>query len=222
MNYLAWEIVSFGGIERWIVKWGYSAIFGLLFSCGLGVPIPEDVPLIISGILIYHHQMTWAIAAPIAWLGIMSGDTVLYCLGYYLGHNITKVPLIGKHVSVARIERAEKMFVTYGVGIVAVGRLFMGVRGAMVVAAGTSRFRYIKFIAVDGLAAIASGGMFMALGYWGADKGPAMWDKIHEFRWATVIVGLIGAIGLFIFIWTRSRRPLTHGAVVESSKSSTK
>jgi membrane protein DedA with SNARE-associated domain len=222
MYFLAWEIVKFSEIHEWIVKWGYGALFGLLFSCGLGVPIPEDVPLITSGVLIYHHQMTWALAAPVAWLGIMAGDSILYCLGYYLGHNVTKVPLIGKHVNVAHIQRAEKMFVTYGVWIVAVGRLFMGVRGAMVVAAGTSRFKYLKFIAVDGLAAIVSGGMFMCLGYWGAPRGRAMWEKIGEFREGTLIVGIIGAIGLFIFIWIRSRRPAKTGGVPETSGSSSK
>ena len=30
---------------------GYYVLFGLLFSCGLGVPIPEDVPLLVAGAL---------------------------------------------------------------------------------------------------------------------------------------------------------------------------
>jgi len=207
MFLLAWEIIKFDTVRQWIERYGYAALFGFLFTCGLGLPVPEDIPLIISGILIFHGKMSPFIAGPIAWLGIMSGDTVLYLLGYHLGHNVSRVPFIGKHVNAARLQRAEKLFVEYGVWVIAVGRLFMGVRGAMVVAAGTSRFKYLKFILVDGLAAVASGGMFMCLGYWGAAKGPALWETVREFRLGTVIVGGIGAVILFTFIWLRSRKP---------------
>ncbi|MDB5911270.1 MAG: hypothetical protein JWP34_5387, partial [Massilia sp.] len=32
-------------IRQWISHGGYYVLFGLLFACGLGLPLPEDVPL---------------------------------------------------------------------------------------------------------------------------------------------------------------------------------
>src|SRR4030095_5406043 len=77
------EFMNRGGI-------GYAVLFGMLFLCGLGLPVPEDIPLIVSGILIGNGNMHVAIAAPLAWAGIIGGDCVLYMLGHRYGLNITR------------------------------------------------------------------------------------------------------------------------------------
>jgi membrane protein DedA with SNARE-associated domain len=197
-------------VKLWLLKGSYGALFGMLFSCGLGLPLPEDVPLIAAGILIYHHQMHLALAAPLAWLGIIGGDCILYTLGYRYGENISKLPLIGKHVTHARLQRAEALFRKYGAWMVAVGRLFMGIRGAMIVAAGTSRLKFHKFIIADGLAAIVSGGMFMFLGYWGGEYGPQMVHRIREFKYTLWIsAGIIGVLLIIFFFRRERRRPVS-------------
>jgi membrane protein DedA with SNARE-associated domain len=193
-------------VKIWLLKGSYGALFGLLFSCGLGFPLPEDVPLIAAGILIYHHHMHLALAAPLAWLGIVGGDCVLYTLGYRYGEKISKIPIIGKHITPARLERAENLFRKYGAWMVAVGRLFMGIRGAMVVAAGTSKLKFHKFIVADGLAAIVSGGMFMFLGFWGGEFGPEMVHRIREFKYTLWCTAGFLAIILIVFFFRRDRR----------------
>ncbi|MGA2443420.1 MAG: DedA family protein [Tepidisphaeraceae bacterium] len=192
-------------VRGWLLRGSYGTLFGLLFSCGLGFPLPEDVPLIAAGMLIYHHHMHLAIAAPLAWLGIIGGDCVLYTLGYRYGEQISKVPIVGKHLTPSRIQRAELLFQKYGVWMVAVGRLFMGIRGAMVVAAGTSRLKFHKFIIADGLAAIASGGMFMYLGYWGGEYGPRMVHRIRQFKYSMWIGAALLAVLLICWFFWRDR-----------------
>ena len=68
------------------------------------------------------------------------------------------------------IVKAEVLFDRWGIWVVAIGRMFAGVRGAMVVAAGATRFNFTKFVVADGLAALVSGGLFMGLGYWAGIK----------------------------------------------------
>jgi hypothetical protein len=55
-------------------------------------------------------------------------------MGHKYGLNIMRVPFVGKHVSRERIERAEQLFTRCGIWVVAIGCLFAGIRGAMVVA----------------------------------------------------------------------------------------
>src|SRR2546421_5859315 len=190
------DLMNRGGI-------GYGVLFGMLFACGLGLPVPEDIPLIVSGILIGSHKMHLAIAAPLAWAGIIGGDCVLYMLGRRYGLNITRVPFVGKHVTKARIEKAEKLFERWGIWVVAIGRLFAGIRGAMVVAAGTLRFNFIKFIIADGLAAMVSGGMFMFLGY-------KVGQNIHLItkykEWIALGFIIVGVLAVIYFIWRHQRR----------------
>ncbi len=200
--------ISFDTIQGWILAGGYLVLFGLLFACGLGLPMPEDIPLIIGGALIAKGQMTWAIAGTCAWCGIIGGDCALYFLARKYGMNITKAPLIGKHVTLDRIERVERMFEKYGVGVVAICRLFAGIRGAMVVAAGVVRFNFLKFLIADGIAALVSGGLFMVFGWWVGNKLTA--DVIHRFKWWFFAGAVVLAVGLVAWIVWKRRHPGAH------------
>jgi membrane protein DedA with SNARE-associated domain len=206
-------IIHFETVQGWISTGGFAVMFLLLFACGLGFPLPEDIPLIIAGALLVHSPTTWVIGGIFAWCGIIGGDCVLYFLGRKFGLEITRVPFVGKHLTRARIQRVEELFASYGVGVVGVGRMFAGIRGAMVVAAGATRFNFIKFIIADGLAAIVSGGMFMLLGHWlGARlSDPATQKKIHEFKLWFLAGGIVLGIALIAFIIWRRRH--SHGIV---------
>src|SRR3982751_5532231 len=91
-------------VESWLVAGGYVMLFGLLFLCGVGLPLPEDIPLLAAGVLVANGKMHLAVAAVCAWCGIIGGDVLLYHLGRRYGLQVTKIPFVGKHVTVSRIE----------------------------------------------------------------------------------------------------------------------
>src|SRR5207237_1059946 len=111
-------------------------------------------------------KMHLAVAAVVAWCGIIGGDVVLYHLGKKFGLEITRLPFVGKHLTKERIERVEQLFGKYGVFVVGGGRLFGGIRGGMAEAAGAMRYKFVKFLIADGLGAIVSGGLFLFIGHW--------------------------------------------------------
>ncbi len=216
MHWLALFGLNLHKVMELVGSGGYFALFGLLFACGVGLPLPEDIPLTVAGIFVGSHNMSLPIAAVVAWCGIIGGDCVLYSLGRKYGLNITKVPLIGHHVTRERIQRAEVLFEKYGVWVVAVGRLFAGIRGGMVVAAGTIRFSFLKFIIADGLAALVSGGMFIALGMWLGANMDLLEKKIEEFKIGLGIFGVVAAIVLIAYIyWRRKTHKTPAQAVVD-------
>jgi len=200
-------------VRNWMEVGGYFLLFAMLFSCGLGVPIPEDIPLTLAGFFVAQGKMNLAIASVVAWCGIIGGDCVLYHLGKTYGLNITKLPMIGKHVTRARIEKAEHLFEHYGIWVVGIGRMFAGIRGAMVVAAGTIRYNFVRFVIADGLAALVSGGLFVALGHWGGRKigdPQKFFDEVvtpykHWFFVGMVVVAAVIAL----YIWWRRKRHKT-------------
>src|SRR4051812_49448370 len=165
---------SFTTIQRWVSERGFTGgviiVFLLLFACGLGLPLPEDIPLIVAGAVLCTSTKSWIITATACWCGIIGGDCIIYFMGRRYGMEITRVPLIGKHLTRERVQRVEGLFEQYGVGVVGIGRLFAGIRGAVVFVAGAIRFNFVKFLIVDGLAAIVSGGLFMLLGHWIGEK----------------------------------------------------
>ena len=200
----------FEHVERWMHEAGYPVLFGLLFSCGVGLPLPEDVPLLFAGYFVATGDMSLVPAAIVAWLGIIGGDCVLYSIGRRYGMAITKVPVIGSHIKVDQIEKLHGQFEKYGVWVVAVGRMFAGVRGAMVLVAGTIRFTFVHFIIADGLAAVASGGLFLGLGYYAGRKFGDLNQIHHEIeRYSLrILLGLIvvGAVVTLIVLWRRRQK----------------
>lgn len=218
MMFLAFSIDT---VKEWITGqgwWGGALIsFALLFACGLGFPMPEDIPLIITGAFLCQGEylplwQEWAIVGFLNWAGIIGGDVCLYWLSRRYGMNITRAPIIGKHVTMERIEKVQKLFDKYGVGVVAVGRLFAGIRGAMVITAGATKFNFLKFFIADSLAAIVSGGMFMVLGHW---VGKALNDQtIERFKHWFLAGAIVLAVALVVYIIWRRRSHKAVGDVV--------
>ena len=56
----------------------YLLIFGILVACGLGFPLPEDIPLIATGYLIWDKTLTW--------FGGISVTMLDYCVNSGLKH----------------------------------------------------------------------------------------------------------------------------------------
>lgn len=197
-------------VQAWMERYGYFALFGVLFSCGLGFPLPEDVPLLIAGAFVSAGRMNLALAAIAAWCGIIGGDIVLYHLGKSFGLEVKRLPVIGRHLNTQRIDYVHGLFERWGVWVIAVGRMFAGIRGTMVVVAGTIRFTFWKFLLADGLAAIVSGGLFLGLGY--AFGRRMEWLKEHVERgkkWSLLAALAIAAIAaIWIYFHRREKHEL--------------
>jgi membrane protein DedA with SNARE-associated domain len=196
------HLPDFNQIQGYIAGVGYPALFGLLFACGFGLPVPEDVPLIIAGALIAKGSMTWFWAGILAWCGIIGGDICLYWISRRLGPRVTQLPMLRGHVTQSRLDRVHELFDKYGVGVVGVGRLFAGIRGAMVICAGTIRYNFLTFIIADGLAAVVSGGLWMWLGHW---LGRNLTEENINHYKHRIIAGMI-VLGLGFVGWVLWKR----------------
>jgi len=192
-------------IWRWVQNGGPPVLFLLLFSCGLGLPLPEDIPLVAAGAMVAAGKMHIAVAAVCAWCGIVGGDCVLYTLGRTFGMEVTRIPVIGRHLQPHRIRQVQALFDRWGIWVVAIGRMFAGIRGAMVVVAGTTRFNFLKFIIADGLAAIVSGGLFLYLGHLFGHNIDKLNEHVRTAKTWIIIGAASLALALFLYFWTKKR-----------------
>ena len=90
----------------------YFIILGILLACGLGFPLPEDIPLIATGYLVWDGTLDWFWALVVTMTGVLVGDSILFYFGRSLGLKLLgeKSPLF----SPRKVRRTRAYFRKYG------------------------------------------------------------------------------------------------------------
>jgi len=191
----------------------YPVLFSILVLASLGLPIPEDIPLIAAGVLLRTSPgiATWAGTLAVALVGVMLGDLVLYAIGRWWGRDVVRHRSVNWLITPARFERACARFHRYGVWFCFFGRFIVGVRAAMCLTAGATHFPYWRFFLADFIGAAASVPLFLYLGYWFAGMLPTLERYLAEAQWTLLAVGLV-VIGVLFFAY-RYRRAQRHKAL---------
>ena len=144
----------------------YLSIFAVLVACGLGVPLPEDISLILGGFLVYKGVANlWAMVFT-GFVGILVGDSLIYMAGRRVGRRVrTGHGWLARVVTPARRIQVEGLFARHGEKLVIGARFMPGVRAVTYFTAGSAGMPYPRFICFDGLAALGSAPLFVLLGY---------------------------------------------------------
>ena len=95
-------------------RMGLLIIFFLLVACGLGLPIPEDISIVASGILVSAKTTTFFHAFVICMIGILIGDGTIYWLGRLLGKRLFKLPVLSKIFHETLLSVGKTAFHRYG------------------------------------------------------------------------------------------------------------
>lgn len=191
---------------------GYLAVFAALLLCGAGVPLPEDITLVAGGVIAglgYAH--VHAMVA-VALAGVLIGDATMFLLGHRHGARVMRWPPVARLLTPDRYARVQEKFARYGNRFLFFARFLPGMRTAVYVTAGaTHRVSFLRFLLLDGLAALISVPAWVYLGYAGADNRAwlAMWiGRGQHGGW--IVIGL-GALIAAAWWWHRRRRDRRSG-----------
>jgi membrane protein DedA with SNARE-associated domain len=201
---------EFDRVEDWMQQACYPALLVILVVASLGVPIPEDIPLIVAGVLLRTHPN---IASPhgtfiVALVGIMSGDLVLYSLGRRWGPEVVNHRSVRWMITPERFTRVARRFRVHGTWFCFFGRFLVGVRAVMCLTAGATGFPYWRFFLADFAGALLSIPLFISLGYWFAGMIPtleAYLSRAEALAWAAAIVAVV--VLTLVYRARRRRRP---------------
>ncbi|MBI2640699.1 MAG: DedA family protein [Candidatus Sungbacteria bacterium] len=131
----------------------YLVLFGILFFSGVGLPVPEEVTLLLGGYLAYLEFIDFWITTYVLIAGIVAADILGYFLGRYAGQWLTdRISRWDRAVLV--LEWGKKYFVRHGEKVVLFSRPLLGVRVAVPIMAGHFRMNFVKFLLLDTIAAI--------------------------------------------------------------------
>jgi len=181
----------------------YAAAFVLLLAAGVGVPIPEDIPILLSGYLSDRGIMQFGIALPVCFVGVIAGDACLFMLARHGSQSLRRHPLLARLVTAERRTRARDLIERRGVGAVVIARHIAGLRVAVFATAGAAGMPFRRFIFWDAISACASVPVMFTLGYLFADRLDILVRHIHKVQhWAFAIALLVAIVALVHWQWS--------------------
>lgn len=195
---------------------GYLGIVVFLVLTGCGLPIPEEVPIILAGIVSSQGTLEPFLAFLACVVGALLGDSVMYLIGYHFGHGlIMRHPKLAKLLGAQREEYFESAVQKHMFKVMLLARFMVGVRAPVYLSAGVVRAPYRKFILCDLVCATLVVATFFSLAYYFGD------NIVHLARDAefgfTLIVLLVGALGLLWYYFRRKRQRALDQALVRTA-----
>src|SRR5207244_755802 len=125
-------------LQEFADNFTYLGIFAVLLLGSLGVPIPEEMPIIAAGVLSHEGIVRWWLALPVCLLGVLSGDMVLYWVGRHWGEQVLNWRLVRLVLSPARSQWLKAAYRRHALKTVVTARHGMGLRAAAFLPAGSA------------------------------------------------------------------------------------
>ena len=133
-------------------NFSYISIFILLIICGLGIPIPEDLTLLMAGVicsLSKSNKTPLSLSGMIlvCLVGILAGDSAMFFVGYFLKDKMSDFFIFRAIFKHKYYKIIQNKIAKFGYGLLFLARFLPGVRALIFVVSGSShKIRYILFL----------------------------------------------------------------------------
>jgi membrane protein DedA with SNARE-associated domain len=199
--------------EALIGQLGYLGIALLLVLGGLGLPVPEEAPIILAAVLSHQGKMSWPLALSSCFAGVLLGDFIVYSLGFVYGERVLRLPLTRQFLTRAREAQIQGYFHRHGFKILILGRFAVGFRTAAYLTAGILKLPVFKLFITDVFAASLSTLLMFALGYVFARQIETGLREVQQWLTALVVAALAGWL-IYRYYRGRQRAGLPVGPPV--------
>jgi membrane protein DedA with SNARE-associated domain len=196
-------------IALWVGQYGYPAIFLLLVGGIVGLPVPDQLLLVIAGYLVLTKSLAVLPTLAVAVLGSITGITLSYLLGRYSGTCVSKT-----RFAAGRLDHARSWFEQYGSWTLIFGYFIPGIRNLIGFTSGMMRLKVRRFAPYAYAGAVVSSVTCVAVGYFfGAQAG---WVLTSMGR-----VAFIAAVGASLFLIRKAMRNGTPDTVKATATATT-
>jgi membrane protein DedA with SNARE-associated domain len=185
----------------------YALVFGVLVGSGFGLPVNEDLLLMVAAALTLRGVMEPLPLVAVAWCGILCADALIFHWGHRFGAPLLRHPRAGGLLPPHRLQAVQARLQRWGPVCLAAVRFAPGLRTALLFAAGSLKMRYAHLLLYDGLAGLVE----IPLLVWGVRAVGGNWQAILATvqQWQGVLVPLVLlvlAVGGLTWWWRRRRR----------------
>lgn len=199
-------------VQELLQRYTYGGILAVLLLGSLGLPVPEEMPIVAAGVLSHQDLAHWWLALPVCVVGALSGDVILYWVGRRWGRRVRGWWPVRHLLTAERAGWLDNAYREHAMKTVVTARHVAGLRAAAFLSAGIARVPFWKFVVADGAAAAVSIPITFGLAYFFSYQINAILADVHRVeRWAA-LVGLVVLAGFLLHYLLRSgpRLPRAH------------
>ena len=184
----------------------YLGIFTMLLLGGIGLPVPEDVTLILCGFLLSQELITAVRALAVVYTGLLIADSLLYSFGLRFGRTIVEHKRFRRLLPPEKLEELETKFRSGGSTLILFGRHIAGLRIQLFLAAGILRMPYGRFLLADALSAIMTMTVMIGIGYAAGSSLQVILKDMRRLEHLAVVVVLTAVTVLLLIRYFRGRK----------------
>ncbi len=173
----------------------YAPVIIALALCvsGFGLPISEDVLVILAGVLASQNPDMAVVLYLSIVIGAYSGDSVTYWLGRLGGNRLLETKLFKNQIDHKKLDKLSVLFSQRAARVIIGGRFIpFGMRIMIYLVAGIGKFDYRKFAILDMIAVSLTTSITFSLAYYFGNEIISVLDKVKY-----VILIVLVAYGLF-------------------------
>lgn len=192
-----------GFLTNWLEHYGYWVLYFALLLEMLAFPFPGEVLMSYSGLLIFQGKLNWIIAIFSAFVGVSTGVTLSYWIGFRLG-----TPFFNKygarfHLGPDRLQNISNWFQKYGNKLLIIAFFIPGVRHFTGYFAGVTRISFRTYVWYSYIGAFIWVTVFISFG---KVLGPKWEQYHHSINRYFIYAGLIAALLSLVFYLVRRNR----------------
>jgi membrane protein DedA with SNARE-associated domain len=128
--------------QAWLSTYGYAALFGCLVFGIVGLPIPDETLLTLSGYLVCRGEFGFLPTFLTAFSGSIAGISLSYAIGRSGGYRFLHKYGAKFRITEEKIQKVELWYERVGKWMLAIGYFISGIRHLMALVAGSSKMRY--------------------------------------------------------------------------------
>jgi membrane protein DedA with SNARE-associated domain len=151
-------------VSGYIQHFTYAGLFLVLLLCGVGLPVPEDIALLLGGFLVHRGLTQYPMTLAVSFAGVLAGDNSLFFIGRRFGSEVVRYFEIVRPRTQARIERLKLFMRRHGHRAIFYARFLAGVRALVYLTAGSLGVAPARFFVYDTLGAVISVPLVVSLG----------------------------------------------------------
>ncbi len=157
-------------IEALLTYFPYWGIFLLIILGGVGLPLPEDLILILAGHLAHSEDLNVWLMLGVCFLAVWPTDYFLYWVGKKYGRAVWRLRFIRRIMTPKRRVQVMDQFDKHGDKVVFIARFIGGFRAPVFITAGILKMSAIRFLVLDFVASLFSVPLFVFGAYFLGQK----------------------------------------------------